>query len=52
MGRGVLGKKLTGVCRPWYGTLYPIVGQILDKDIPTYIGQISIDFSKFVNETT
>ena len=27
-------KKLTGVCRPWYGNLYPIVGKILDKVIP------------------
>ena len=31
---GVLQKILTGVCRPWYGTLYPIVGQMLDKIIP------------------
>ena len=33
-GEGVLQKNLTGVCHPWYGTLYPIVGQILDKIIP------------------
>ena len=31
---GHLTKFLTGVCRPWYDTLYPIVGQILDKTTP------------------
>ena len=34
VGGGFLGKILTGLCRPWYYTLYPIVGQILDKIIP------------------
>ena len=48
--------KLIGVCRPWYGTVYPIEGQILDKIIPYNIGQIfkigprsDIIFSKNAN---
>ena len=55
-GGEVLQKILTGVCRPWYDTLYPIVGQILDKIIPYNIGQIfkigprsDIIFSKNAN---